>query len=242
MLRHTLSLMTKESRSYNQYCPLARTLDILGERWTLLIVRELLSGPKRFKDLQYALVGIGTNLLSTRLKEMDHNGLVFRSKLPPPGVAAVYELTEHGRKLDETLLSLIRWGAPLLAAPKKTNEHFLPHWSLHGMLSTFNSALARGISETYEFHVDGEIFHTRVHAGRATGDMGKGHNPHLVWVSDPESFMALLFRLTSPQKAFEEGAIKTGNVAIVERMLRIFDPMSHWAFSGTVLLRRNPHT
>ena len=221
--------MTKESRSYNQYCPLARTLDVLGERWTLLIVRELLSGPKRFKDLQDALVGIGTNLLSTRLKEMDRNGLVFRSKLPPPGVAAVYELTEHGRKLDKTLLSMIRWGTPLLAAPKKTNEHFLPHWSLHGMLSTFNPAAARGISETYEFHVDGEIFHTRVHAGQATGDMGKGYDPHLVWVSDSESYMALLFRRISPEKAFEEGSIKIGNVAIVRRMLHIFNPLGESA-------------
>ncbi len=219
--------MIKGLRSYNQYCPLARTLDILGERWTLLIVRELLSGPKRFKDLQDALVGIGTNLLSTRLKEMERNGLIFRSKLPPPGVASVYELTEHGRKLDETLLSLVRWGIHLLETPKKDNEHVRPHWLLYGMLSTFNPASARGISETYEFHVDDEIFHIQVLEGRATGDMGKGHNSDLIWVSDSEHFMALAFGLTSPQKAYEDGAIKIGNVAIIDRMLQIFNPFSN---------------
>lgn len=218
--------MTKESRSYNQYCPLARTLDVLGERWTLLIVRELLSGPKRFKDLQDALAGIGTNLLSSRLKEIERNGLIVRAKLPPPGVASVYELTEHGRKLDETLLSLIRWGIPLLAKPKKADEYFMPHWLLHGMLSAFNPSLAQGISETYEFHVDEEVFHTRVHDGQASGDMGKGHNPDLVWVSNSEQFMGLVFRLNTPQQAFAEGLIKVGNVAIVERVLHIFDPIS----------------
>lgn len=218
--------MTKETRSYNQYCPLARTLDVLGERWTLLIVRELLSGPKRFKDLQDALIGVGTNLLSGRLKEMERNGLVSRAKLPPPGVASVYELTEHGRKLDETLLSLIRWGIPLLAAPKKTDEYFLPHWMLHGMLSTFKPQYAKALSETYEFHVDHEVFHIRVHNGEAHGDMGKGRDPVLVWESDSESFMALVFNLMTPQQAKEQGFLKQGAVSHIERVLRIFDPMT----------------
>jgi DNA-binding HxlR family transcriptional regulator len=218
--------MTKETRSYNQYCPLARTLDVLGERWTLLIVRELLSGPKRFKDLQDALVGVGTNLLSARLKEMERNGLVSRAKLPPPGVASVYELTEHGRKLDETLLSLIRWGIPLLAQPKKPDEYFLPHWMLHGMLSTFKPARAKTLSESYEFHVDHEVFHVRVHNGEAFGDMGKGRDPVLVWESDSESFMALVFNLMTPQEAKDKGFIKHGAVSHVERVLRIFDPMT----------------
>lgn len=218
--------MTKETRSYNQYCPLARTLDVLGERWTLLIVRELLSGPKRFKDLQDALIGVGTNLLSARLKEMERNGLVSRAKLPPPGVASVYELTEHGRKLDETLLSLIRWGIPLLAAPKKPDEYFLPHWMLHGMLSTFKPQRAKTLSETYEFHVDHEVFHIRVHNGEAHGDMGKGRDPVLVWESDSESFMALVFNLMTPQQAKEKGFLKQGAVSHIERVLRIFDPMT----------------
>ena len=216
----------KESRSYNQYCPLARTLDVLGERWTLLIVRELLSGPKRFKDLQDALAGIGTNLLSNRLKDMERNGLVARAKLPPPGVASVYELTEHGRKLDQTLLALVRWGAGLMAAPRKEEERFLPHWSMHGILSTFRPGRAAGVDETYEFHVDGEVFHLRVRDGEASGDMGKGHAPCLVWESDAENFMSLALNLVKPEEAIARGFLKQGNATQLKRMLRIFDPNS----------------
>lgn len=216
--------MTRLPRSYNQYCSLARALDIVGERWTLLIVRELLSGPKRFKDLQNALAGIGANLLSTRLKEMERNGLVLKATLPPPGVASVYDLTEHGRKLEEPLMALIRWGIPLLAEPQRPGELFMPHWLLEGMLSAFNAAEAEGISETYEFHVNNEIFHATVDGGKASGDMGKAYRPALVWMSDSESFMALGFRTMTPEQAVEKGHVVSGTAETLKRALRMFDP------------------
>ena len=216
--------MIKKPRSYNQYCPLARALDVVGERWTPLIVRELLSGPKRFKDLQNALIGIGTNLLSTRLKEMERNSLALKETLPPPGVATVYVLTEHGRKLDETLLALTRWGIPLLATPKKPDELLLPHWLLQGMLSAFNVAEAAGVAEVYEFHIDNEVFHARVEVGRATGDMGSGYKPNLIWSSNSETFMALAFRVLPPEQGIKNGYVKVGNLEVLKRALRIFDP------------------
>ena len=216
--------MIKETRSYKQYCPLARSLDIVGERWTLLIVRELLTGPKRFKDLQSSLKGIGTNLLSSRLRDMERNALVLKATLPPPGVAAVYELTEHGRKLDETLGALVRWGIPLLAIPKKQDDYFMPHWAIQGMLSAFYPSEALGVSEEYEFNVDDEIFHVRVHEGRATGGMGKGYAPTLVWASDSASFLALAFKMMSPEKACAKGFVKTGELECLTRYVRIFDP------------------
>lgn len=216
--------MNKVMRSYNQYCPLARALDVIGERWTLLIVRELLSGPKRFKDLQDALVGIGTNLLSTRLKNAESNDLITKTKLPPPAVATVYELTERGRKLEETLLALVRWGIPLFASAKKPKEYFMPHWLLQGMLSTFNPSAAGRVSETYEFHVDAEVFHIRVRGGQANGDMGKGYDPDLIWVSDSESFMSLAFHLLTPQQAIKKGLVQSGDRKTLERVLQIFDP------------------
>lgn len=216
--------MNGAGRSYNQYCPLARALDVIGERWTLLIVRELLSGPKRFKDLQEALVGVGANLLSARLKTMERNELVARSKLPPPGVAWVYELTELGNRLDETLLALARWGIPLLSTGKKPKEYFMPHWLLHGMLSAFDAVAANGVAETYEFHVDEEIFHIRVHNGQATGDMGKGHNSDLIWVSDAKSFMAIAFGVMTHRQAVKNGFVVSGNGETLGRALRIFDP------------------
>lgn len=212
------------TRSYNQYCTLARALDIVGERWTLLIVRELLSGPKRFKDLQEALAGIGANLLSTRLKEMERNGLVAKGTLPPPGVASVYDLTTLGRNLEGTLMALSRWGIPLLTQPRKPDEIFMPHWFLQGISSVFNASEATGVSETYEFHVQNEIFHVTVEKGVARVAMGKGHRPRLVWVSDLKSYLATAFQRMTPEQAVAKGLVVTGDVEVLKRVLRMFDP------------------
>src|SRR5438093_5029966 len=101
-------------RSYGQYCPLAKTLDLVGERWTLLLVRELALGPRRFTDLQTNLPGIGTSMLSSRLKHLEQHGIAERTRLPPPAASAVYELTTHGLGLWRALLPLVRWGTRLL--------------------------------------------------------------------------------------------------------------------------------
>ena len=106
--------MSKVKRSYNQYCGVAKALDIIGERWTLLIVRDLLIGPKKFKDLLDCLPGIGTNLLSSRLKELEQNGIIKKDTLPPPAGSSVYILTERGKALEDTLTSLVKWGITLL--------------------------------------------------------------------------------------------------------------------------------
>src|SRR5918995_3325809 len=98
-------------RRYDQYCALARTLDVVGERWTLLLVRELLLGPRRYKDLLAGLPGIGTNLLAERLRHLEEFGLVRRRSLPPPAGSRVYELTELGRGLESVVMELGRWGA-----------------------------------------------------------------------------------------------------------------------------------
>ena len=98
-------------RTYNQYCGLARALDLVGERWALLVVRELVLGPKRFTDLQAGLPGIGTNILSARLRELEESGVVARRTLPPPAASAVYELTPYGRELEPAVDALGRRGA-----------------------------------------------------------------------------------------------------------------------------------
>src|SRR5215217_7201539 len=122
-------------RSYRQYCAMARALDVLGERWTLLIVRELLTGPKRFKDLLGGLPGIGTNLLAGRLKELEGEGLLRRTTLPPPAGSAVYELTGRGRDLEPVLMGLARWGVDLLGEPRP-GEAFKPAWEPDLILRT----------------------------------------------------------------------------------------------------------
>jgi DNA-binding HxlR family transcriptional regulator len=103
-----------KQRTYNQYCPIAHTLDLVGDRWALLILRDLLLGPKRFSDLLGGLPGIGTNILTDRLKGLEQAAIVQRRMLPPPAASAVYELTPRGRELEGPLMALAQWGGATL--------------------------------------------------------------------------------------------------------------------------------
>lgn len=114
-------------RSYDQYCPLSRALDVIGERWTLLIVRELLAGPRRYTDLHADLPGVSTDVLAARLKEMEQDGLVTRRRLPPPAAATVYELTPRGGDLLSALTALAEWGAAELGGSRPTDA-LRAHW------------------------------------------------------------------------------------------------------------------
>lgn len=108
----------KEKKSYGQYCPIAHALDAVGDRWALLVVRDLMLGPKRFGDLRAGLPGIATNVLTDRLKGLEGAGVVARRRLPPPAASAVYELTPHGRGLQGVLLALVKWGGETLGEPR----------------------------------------------------------------------------------------------------------------------------
>ncbi|MFF1479424.1 winged helix-turn-helix transcriptional regulator [Streptomyces sp. NPDC058301] len=114
-------------RSYDQYCAAARALDVVGDRWTLLIVRELLAGPRRYTDLHADLPGVSTDVLASRLKDMEREELATRRKLPPPAAATVYELTARGRELLPVLTALAAWGAPELAERRPTDA-VRAHW------------------------------------------------------------------------------------------------------------------
>ncbi|WP_411146680.1 winged helix-turn-helix transcriptional regulator [Streptomyces sp. x-80] len=114
-------------RSYDQYCAVARALDAVGDRWTLLIVRELLGGFRRYTDLHADLPGVSTDMLASRLKDMERDGLVTRRRLAPPGAATVYELTSRGRALRPALTALADWGAPALGEPRPTDA-VRAHW------------------------------------------------------------------------------------------------------------------
>ncbi|MFI1496467.1 winged helix-turn-helix transcriptional regulator [Streptomyces platensis] len=114
-------------RSYDQYCAVARALDAVGDRWTLLIVRELLGGPRRYTDLHADLPGVSTDMLASRLKDMERDGLVARRRLTPPGAAFVYELTARGRALLPALTALADWGAPALDERRPTDA-LRAHW------------------------------------------------------------------------------------------------------------------
>lgn len=138
-------------KRYDQYCPIAHSLGVIGERWTLLVVRELLYGPKRYTDLADNLPGIGTNILAARLKELESAGIVEKKKLPPPWASTVYELTPAGRELRPVLHELARFGARLMGPP--TPEALEPGWLMHA-LELALSPLCRG--STIAFRVGDE--------------------------------------------------------------------------------------
>jgi DNA-binding HxlR family transcriptional regulator len=134
-------------KRYDQYCPIACSLGLVGERWTLLVVRELFSGPKRYTDLAEHLPGIGTNILADRLKELETAGLVEKRKLPPPAASSVYELTEAGRALRPVLHELARFGAKYLGPPPP--EALEEGWLL-GALDLAVSPLAEGMTVAFK--------------------------------------------------------------------------------------------
>ena len=112
------------AKRYEQYCPMAHALDLVGERWALLVIRELMHGPKRYTDLVDSLPGIGTNILAARLRDLEAHGIVGERTLPPPAASKVYELTDYGRELRPAMRELALWGARSLGPPTDEDELF----------------------------------------------------------------------------------------------------------------------
>jgi DNA-binding HxlR family transcriptional regulator len=139
-------------RAYDQYCPIAHALDLVGERWSLLVVRELMRGPKRYTDLAETL-GIGTNILAARLKDLEAGGIVARRTLPPPAASRVYELTDYGRGLKSAIRELAVWGARSLGPPTDPAELF-PGWLENAIDSVLGPIAPPG---RFEFRVGDEV-------------------------------------------------------------------------------------
>jgi DNA-binding HxlR family transcriptional regulator len=208
-------------RSYDQYCPAARALDVLGERWTLLIVRELLLGPKRYTDLVGGLPGIAPNVLAERLRHLQATGLVERTSLPPPAASMVYELTPLGEGLRPVLLSLMNWGIHLLGAPKP-GESANPGWLLQLLEAGADQDAAAGIRESYQFCVDGTVMHVDVADGRVEAHEGPARDPVLVSTTDFDTFLALGARTMSPADAVASGRLEfEGDPEAAERAITI---------------------
>lgn len=139
-------------RVYDQYCPIAHALDLVGERWSLLVVRELMRGPKRYTDLAETL-GIGTNVLAARLRDLEAGGVVTKRTLPPPAASRVYELTAYGRELKAAVRELAVWGARSLGPPTNPDELF-PGWLENAVDSVLAPVAPPG---RFEFRVGDEI-------------------------------------------------------------------------------------
>ncbi|WP_274557103.1 winged helix-turn-helix transcriptional regulator [Streptomyces spiramyceticus] len=145
-------------RSYDQYCPAARALDAVGDRWTLLIVRELLAGPRRYTDLHADLPGVSTDVLASRLKDMERDALATRRRLPPPAAAYVYELTERGRGLLPVIAALAEWGAPALEERQPTDA-VRAHWFAIPLMRALEGL---GVDGVVDVRLDEGEFHVRL--------------------------------------------------------------------------------
>jgi DNA-binding HxlR family transcriptional regulator len=141
------------ARTYDHYCPVAHALGVVGERWALLVVRELLQGPKRYTDLAEGLPGIGTNILASRLRDLETAGVVTKKTLPPPAASRVYELTDYGLELKPVMRELALWGARSLGPPTADDELF-PGWLVNPVEMILGPLAPTG---RFEFRVGDEI-------------------------------------------------------------------------------------
>jgi DNA-binding HxlR family transcriptional regulator/putative sterol carrier protein len=210
-------------REYRQYCATARALDVVGERWTLLLVRELLTGPKRNKDLLANLPGIGTNLLAARLRKLEADGLVERTTLPPPAGSTVYRLTDLGARLEPAIMALARWGQHLLGDPQDRDE-IRPSWVILGMKAVFRAERAVGLRETYEFRIAGDVFWIGVADGAPSAAQGHAHAPDLIVEADLDTFLDVHAGKLSARAAVQSGAARLlqGEVEALARCLYTF--------------------
>jgi DNA-binding HxlR family transcriptional regulator len=182
--------MAMAKRSYQQYCGIATALDLLGERWTLLIVRDLLIGPKRFTDLLEGLPGVGTGLLSQRLRELEDAGVIEKATLPPPAASTVYRLTPDGEGLRPAMLALLRWGSRRLGDPDPSQRIDVESLAL-GFAAHFDPDRADGLDGDYQLMVDGRPFLVRITNGHINVQAGTADRPRAVITTDTPTLMEL---------------------------------------------------
>jgi len=211
------------AKRYDQYCPVCHALGLVGERWALLVVRELLRGPKRYTDLAEGLPGIGTNILAARLRELEEGGIVRKRKLPPPAASTVYELTAYGAELEEPLYALARWGARTLGPPGKGDDLY-PDWGLNAFAALLDPAAARGITETYVLRIGNDVFTVKLIDGLLHVDAGAAEGPDLDAALATETFYALASADLSPRTALAEGRVElaAGKPATLDRFFTVF--------------------
>jgi DNA-binding HxlR family transcriptional regulator len=194
-------------RTYGDRCGVARALDLVGERWALLVVRELLLGPKRFTDLRAGLPNLSPDVLSQRLRELEQAGLLRRRKLAPPAGSRVYELTERGFALEPIVLELGRWGS---RTPLPEGEAAFGADSLVLALKTrFDPAAADGLDVTVELRLGEDSFRSRVAGGRFEVARGDSDPSDAVVASEPGTLAAVLWH----DRPLAE-ALRTGDVEI----------------------------
>lgn len=211
-----------KNRSYNQFCALAYALDSIGERWTLLIIRELLAGPRRFTDLLDGLPDVSTNLLSERLKRLEQQGLLKRRVLPPPAGSTVYELTPVGQGLEKAVLELGKWGSQFL--PASLEGVALPSVGATTLAikAFFHPAQAQAVNETYELRLGNEILQVRIKDGALVVQPGQSLQAGVIFQTSMAVFMGLFSGQLAPAAAIAGGLIQVeGDAGALGRFLTL---------------------
>jgi DNA-binding HxlR family transcriptional regulator len=198
------------AKRYDQYCPVAHALDLVGERWAMLIVKELMHGPKRYTDLAEHLPGIGTNILASRLRDLETCGVIAKRTLPPPAASRVYDLTDYGRDLKPVMRELALWGARSLGPPTDADELY-EGWLANAVDTMLGPYVSEG---TFEFHVGDEV------ATLADGTVREGpaDDPDVVVTAKPEGMYHLLIEHRL------EGVKVEGNYKLLERLVKALQP------------------
>jgi DNA-binding HxlR family transcriptional regulator len=210
-------------RSYHQFCPAATALDVVGERWTLLVIRELLFGPKRYTDLQEGLPGVGPNVLAARLRSLESVGVIRKRRLPPPAASTVYELTELGEGLRPVLFGLFEWGLQLLQSPGGRDAVKASYWLPALEQAARPDLLPDRTDDVYEFRIDEEVITVQATNDRVELAQGSAATPDLVIRTDPWTFIELGRGLISARDAVKAGKLSVeGDSAAGERCAMLF--------------------
>ncbi|HEX3834517.1 MAG TPA: winged helix-turn-helix transcriptional regulator [Solirubrobacteraceae bacterium] len=217
--------MAERKRNYGDSCGIARALDLVGERWTLLVIRELVLGPKRFTDLRAGLPGISADVLSQRLRELDAAGVVGRRALSPPASARVYELTDWGRELEPALHALGRWGSqaalPAEAPPLSADA------AVVALQTMFDPAGAGEIDGAYELRLGDRPFTIRIGNRRLRARQGTDDGAVATIVTDTGTLVSVLWHGRPLGEAIASGSLSIdGDRAAAQRLLGSFSGSS----------------
>jgi DNA-binding HxlR family transcriptional regulator len=194
------------TRTVEDGCGIAHASDLLGQRWALLVARELFLGPKRFTDLRAGLPDISPNVLGQRLRELEERGIVTRRKLAPPAAAQVYELTDWGRELEPAVLALGRWANDSPSFPR--GAPMGPDSLVLALKSAFQPEKADGLDATYELRVEEVPFDISVKGGVFEAARGEAEDADALIESDPQTLTEVVFQGTPLGKAVEDGRVR----------------------------------
>jgi DNA-binding HxlR family transcriptional regulator len=209
------------TRTYGEACGIPRALDRVGERWALLVVRELMLGPKRFTDLKTGLPHASPNVLAQRLRELERTGVVRKRRLPPPAASQVYELTEWGRELESVLLALGRWGARAPLDPERMDMSVDSH--VVSLATLFDPERAGDFEARLELRMGEDTFRAVIAGGEIDAGHGEVPAPDAVLTLDPGTLLGLIHGEISVADALASGALAIdGDRAKVERFVCLF--------------------